>query len=155
MPSLEPKQTGCWLLFVATMDTWLGNSWRLYLVARPIEREQSPWFRVAERARSHVHGYIEYRPEHAEQIVDKLPVSAGLIPADSLFLEVGIVDDDKSWICEAGMRKFYSKMADALSSWFSFEALPSPKFESSRPHNPPRGSEDCSKVVEGGSTKID
>ncbi|VDP01740.1 unnamed protein product [Heligmosomoides polygyrus] len=67
-----------------------------------------------------------------------------------------MADDDKSWIPEAGVRKFYSKMADVLSSWFSLEALPAPKFESTRPHkagNPPRGSEGCSKVVEGGINK--
>ncbi|VDP00468.1 unnamed protein product [Heligmosomoides polygyrus] len=116
MPSLEPKQTGCWLPFVAAMDMWLGIGCRLYLVAGPVGREQSSWFRVAERARSHVHRDLEYRPEKAEQIVDKLPVSAGVIPADSPCLEVGMIDDDKAWIPEAGVQKFYSKMADVLSS---------------------------------------
>ncbi|VDO81628.1 unnamed protein product [Heligmosomoides polygyrus] len=123
MPSLEPKQTGCWLPFVAAIGIWLGIGCRLYLVAGPIGREQSSWFRVAESARSHVHGYLKYRPEQAEQIVNKLPVSAGVIPADSSCLEV---DDDKSWIPEAGVRKFYPKMAMCLAAGFPWRPFRHP-----------------------------
>ncbi|VDO99677.1 unnamed protein product [Heligmosomoides polygyrus] len=155
-PSLEPKQTGCWLPFVAAMDMWLGIGCRLYLLAGPIGRELSSWLRVAERARSHVSGYLKYRPEHAQQVVDKLPAHTGVIPADSPCLEVGMIDDEKAWIPEALVRTFYSKIAEVLSSWFSLEALPPPRIENTRLHkagNLPRGSEGCSKVVEGGINK--
>ncbi|EYC34793.1 hypothetical protein Y032_1434g3874 [Ancylostoma ceylanicum] len=112
---------------------WLRCGSRVYLVAGPMLMDQATWYRVAELARKHVHGYLEERMELAGQVVDKLPTGPGVIDPSSPCFAVGQVPDIAKCLYEDRARLFYNVLRNQLSTYVNLEELPPSNYVRHRP----------------------
>lgn len=124
LPSIDPL-AGSWLPFMHAVNMWLACGCSVYLVAGPRTADDNAWYRVADCARRHVNAFVDSHPQYQRQIVDKLPLSAGVVDPRSPCFVLGILETADAVVAERSARLFYSACARQLVPWIQMEPLPS------------------------------
>ncbi|WKX98817.1 hypothetical protein Q1695_014029 [Nippostrongylus brasiliensis] len=104
---------------------WLACGCSVSLIAGPRTVDENAWYRVADSARNHVNAYVDSHPQYQRQIVDKLPVAAGVVDPRAPCFVVGLLENPDSIVSERTARLFYSAIARQLIQHVQLEPLPS------------------------------
>ncbi|KAL6737710.1 hypothetical protein Aduo_011329 [Ancylostoma duodenale] len=127
LPPREPEDRYCWVQFVAAVDLRLTCGAHVFVVNGPRSNEVNSWDRLNEKARQHLHTYLDTHPDLLPQLRDLVPAEPGVLRAGMACLMVGIVEDPHRWWSWAQATEFYRYLRNQLRDMVMLEEIRMPK----------------------------